>query len=329
MFGLSLHSYDRYIVAFSGGKDSLACLLYLLEQGIKPSQIELWHHLVDGQESTLFDWACTEAYCRAVAEAFGIPIYMSWRAGGFEGELLKQDARTQAVCFEAPNGTFQVGGKRGKIATRRRYPQQAASLLTRWCSGCLKIDVSRAALCNQPRFNDSRTLFITGERAEESAARADYAAFEPHESDLRDSRKCRHIDRWRPVHGWSEAQVWAIIQSWGIDPHPAYKLGFSRCSCRACIFNQDAAWATLALLDPDGAERHCQLEDSFGWTIDRSGRSLRERIASAEPFPAAVASGVQPVIERALSFEPWSQPIKLGSLWQLPAGAYSSTGGPS
>ena len=299
----------------------MACLLYLLEQGIKPSQIELWHHLVDGQDSTLFDWPCTESYCRAVSEALDIPIYMSWRVGGFEGELLKQESRTQAICFETPAGLSQVGGTRGKISTRRRYPQQSASLMTRWCSGCLKIDVSRAALCNQSRFEHNRTLFLSGERAEESAARSGYEVFEPHESDLRSSKKCRHIDRYRPVHCWSEKQIWRIIQRWGINPHPAYQLGFSRCSCRACIFNQDEAWATLALLDSEGTERHCQLEDEFGWRIDRKGRSLRERIARAKPFPASVGAEAQSIIDRALSFEVWNQPIKLGSLWRLPAGA--------
>ena len=38
---IDLHSYDIYIVAFSGGKDGAACVLHLLEQGIRP---ELWHH---------------------------------------------------------------------------------------------------------------------------------------------------------------------------------------------------------------------------------------------------------------------------------------------
>lgn len=30
----NLHSYDKYIVSFSGGKDSTACFLYLLDNGV-------------------------------------------------------------------------------------------------------------------------------------------------------------------------------------------------------------------------------------------------------------------------------------------------------
>lgn len=60
-----LQAYDRFLVAFSGGKDSICCLLHLLEAGVNPDKIELHHHLVDGREgSTLFDWPCTEDYCR-------------------------------------------------------------------------------------------------------------------------------------------------------------------------------------------------------------------------------------------------------------------------
>jgi tRNA(Ile)-lysidine synthase TilS/MesJ len=76
MTAVDLASYDTFIVAFSGGKDSLACLLHLIESGVPRERIELWHHDVDGREgSTLMDWACTRDYCRKVAEAFGVKIY--------------------------------------------------------------------------------------------------------------------------------------------------------------------------------------------------------------------------------------------------------------
>lgn len=44
-----LDSYSRIIVAFSGGKDSVACVLHLLDLGMR-DQLELWHHDVDGRE---------------------------------------------------------------------------------------------------------------------------------------------------------------------------------------------------------------------------------------------------------------------------------------
>lgn len=39
---IDLLSYDKYIVSFSGGKDSTACFLYLLDHGIPLDCIELW-----------------------------------------------------------------------------------------------------------------------------------------------------------------------------------------------------------------------------------------------------------------------------------------------
>ncbi len=54
-----LASYDHVIVAFSGGKDSLACLLHLLDLGVPRERIGLWHHDVDGREgSSLTCAAC-------------------------------------------------------------------------------------------------------------------------------------------------------------------------------------------------------------------------------------------------------------------------------
>jgi 3'-phosphoadenosine 5'-phosphosulfate sulfotransferase (PAPS reductase)/FAD synthetase len=53
-----LTSYDYYVVAFSGGKDSCSSLLHLIESGVDRSRIELFHHDVDGK-NPFFDWPVT------------------------------------------------------------------------------------------------------------------------------------------------------------------------------------------------------------------------------------------------------------------------------
>ena len=78
-----LSLYDRFIVAFSGGKDSLACLLMLLDMGVPRHAIELWHHSIDGNSEPFMDWPITASYCETVAKAIGVPLYFSWRIGGF------------------------------------------------------------------------------------------------------------------------------------------------------------------------------------------------------------------------------------------------------
>ena len=146
------------------------------------SRIELWHQAVDGGPSgdRLMDWPCTESYCRATAAALGFPIRFQWKDGRFVGELLRDNAPTSGVYYEAVDGDTRFLPPQGrKRATRRKFPAKSADLQTRWCSGYLKIDVARRAINNDPRFEHANILFLTGERRQECAARSKYKECEP------------------------------------------------------------------------------------------------------------------------------------------------------
>ena len=67
MRGPDLHSYDRIVIAFSGGKDSVASLLTVMDAGVPPERIDVYHHDVDGNGPSFMDWPSTTAYCRAVS----------------------------------------------------------------------------------------------------------------------------------------------------------------------------------------------------------------------------------------------------------------------
>lgn len=324
-----LTSYDRVCVAISGGKDSVACLLHLMDLGVPLSKIELHHHDIDGGGESFMDWPITPGYCRALADAFGLPLYHSYKEGGFLREMTRDGTRTAPIFFEKPDGSVgRVGGVAGKESTRMKFPQVSADLSVRWCSAYLKIDVMDALIRNQDRFLNSRTLVVTGERAQESASRAKYKTFEPHRSDTRDGvRRIRHVDHWRPIHAWDETRVWEIIRRFGVVPHVAYKLGWGRLSCMTCIFGSPNQCATIALTFPEFFERIARKEEAFGITIQRA-RSVRALALAGTAYPAAVAaSPAQLALARSTV---WNIPVLIDPAdWIMPSGAFGEKAGPT
>lgn len=63
---LPLNEYDHIIISLSGGKDSVACTLKKLDEGVPAEKIELWHpylfpvarewHIWRAHEKRLTDW---------------------------------------------------------------------------------------------------------------------------------------------------------------------------------------------------------------------------------------------------------------------------------
>lgn len=329
-----LDSYDQIVVMFSGGKDSLACLLWAIEH-FQEDKIVLWHQSVDGLSSKPFmDWECTEGYCKAIAHHFGVPIRFQWKEGGFLGEALRDNEPTAAICFESEeldedgNRIYYRTGGQGKVNTRLKFPQISANLSTRWCSGYLKVDVAASALRHLPQFNDSRTLVLTGERREESAARAKYKAFEPHRAHSVGRRTKRHIDHLRPVIEWDETKVWNLIEDYNLRAHPAYYLGWSRCSCKGCIFLNADGFASVKKLSPEQFEYLAVTEEVFGHTLKRD-TDLRSLADKGIPYAALNDPMLESVALQAVQ-ETWWLPITMGDAWYMPAGAFGdSSCGPS
>ncbi len=159
--GLDLASYDHILVMTSGGKDSLGSLLWALDRGAPRERIELWHHEIDGREgSTLMDWPVTPAYCRALGRGLGLPVFHSWKRGGFEREMLREDAPTARMPSRRPTGRNErrgIGeaGDATPISPGQRGPLGALVL------ALLQDRRRAAAINNQDRFLGRRTLVIT------------------------------------------------------------------------------------------------------------------------------------------------------------------------
>lgn len=321
---LPLDQYDYIVISFSGGKDSLACVLHALELGIPKEKIELFHQAVDGRPGVdlrFFDWPCTESYCRQVAQALDLPLKFQWREGGFEGEILKVNAPTARIGFELPDGSVGQAGGTGDPNTRLMFPAAVADLRTRWCSAILKIDVATAAINNDPRFKSARILEITGERRQESNNRAHYAGVERHKS----TTKSRRVDQWRAILDWPEEKVWEIIERWRIRAHPAYFLGWGRVSCLPCIFGNPGQWASVRAIVPELFKKILGYEHQFGRTIQQGGDI--EHLASKG---VSFVPNDPQMIAAALSEElpPGFVIVPQGEEWMLPLGAFKRTGGP-
>lgn len=316
---VNIEKYDKFIVAFSGGKDSIACVLLFLSLGVDKNKIELWHHIVDGEGETLMEWEVTEDYCRKFAEAFGIPIYFSWKVGGFKREMLRENSLTAPTVFETPTGFQQVGGIRGRKSTRRKFPQVSADLSVRWCSAYLKLDVFSLAIRNQERFKGIKTLVISGERGQESTARAKYKIFEPDKANLKNKSI---VDRWRPIRDWKESKVWIIIKKYKVVVHPCYFLGFSRCSCKFCIFGNADQFASADKISPHTSIKVQNYEDEFKTTIKRN-ISLKQLIAKGKPYKHITPELIQLATSKTYTGKIFSEN------WVLPVGAFGQSCGPT
>jgi hypothetical protein len=116
--------------------------------------------------------------------------------------------------------------------------------------------------------------------------------------------------------------VWAIMGAFNVNPHPCYRVGFSRASCLPCIFGNADQWATVKALDPERFARLAAFESDFGVTLKRkvSLPLLAER-------GKAYAMSVEDA--RVAMARTFDEPVLLApGAWKLPSGAFGESCGP-
>lgn len=177
---LPLEEYDLIVVLISGGKDSVACYLKLLELGVPKEKIEFWHHDIDGgHPSRRMDWRCTQNYVKALADAEGIKLRVSYRVNGFFGELYRIGASEPIEWIDPDTGevrqcklssnylkckelkeqaTEEMEELLKQYGYRMKFPAKTGDLSRRWCSAYLKICVADTVVSNLDRLGELEKL---------------------------------------------------------------------------------------------------------------------------------------------------------------------------
>lgn len=343
---LPLEDYDKIIVLISGGKDSIASYLKLREMGVPKSKIELWHHDIDGGHPTRrMDWKCTQNYMKAFAEAEGVPLRISYRVGGFFGELYRIGSSEPIEWIEPETGEV----KRCRVSQkylaceeikkqaneeaeellkehgyRHKFPAKSPDLSRRWCSAYLKIMVADSVTVNLEQTDTScKILIVSGERRAESNGRSKYNEMEIHRTNA-PTKKRRIVHQWRPIIDYNEKEVWETLRRHNVSSHPCYRAGWNRCSCCCCIFSTPTLFAGIKELYPDIYEELRQDEIRLGFTIDNK--------ADLDTFCKGAKSCVcwddKEAIHSLLTGE-FSADQIYTKHWKYPAGAFHGADGGS
>ena len=224
----------------SGGKDSQAMTIRLVEAGIPRDQLLIVHATLGDVE-----WPGTIGHIRTTT--FGLPLVIARPRRSFFGMV-----RARGMFPSPRYRQCTSDQKRGPIERElRRY------------------------LAANPRFA-GRIVSAMGMRAEESAARRCRPVVR---LNNRNSVAGRTWIDWLPIHGLTRREVFGAIAAAGQEPHWAYGRGMTRLSCSFCIMSSLGDLRCAARLRPELLSTYIALEEEIGHTLRPDGANLRETLS--------------------------------------------------
>ncbi|WP_439444472.1 phosphoadenosine phosphosulfate reductase family protein [Xanthomonas translucens pv. translucens] len=236
-----------FVVSHSGGKDSQAMLIKLLER-VPPAQLLVVHASLGASE-----WHGALEQAQGQAEAAGLPFLV---------------ARARKSFLDMVEHRFKVRPGPNSSCWPSATNRQCTSDLKR---GPIEREVRRYVKAK----GFSAVVSCMGMRAAESPARAKRPVMQPNK---RNTIRGREWWEWLPIHEMPTAEVWHTIAAAGQVPHPAYLAGNQRLSCVFCILASPRDLANGARHRPELFERYREVEQRTGYTMHQSRRSLAELV---------------------------------------------------
>lgn len=250
-----------FVVSHSGGKDSQAMMIHLVNQGVPARQMVVIHACLGEVE-----WVGARELAEANAREAGVPF----------------------IVAKARRGLLQMVEER--FETRPEVPSWPSSA-TRQCTSDLKRGpIAREARRFAAAEGFNLVVNCMGFRSEESPARAKRAVV----SEV--TRNCTKTRQWfdfLPIQEWSAQDVFQAIADAGQEPHRAYDarlidgtwttFGNDRLSCVFCIMASARDIANGARAYPELAQRYMELEQRTGYTMHMSRKPLMQLIDEGSP----------------------------------------------
>jgi 3'-phosphoadenosine 5'-phosphosulfate sulfotransferase (PAPS reductase)/FAD synthetase and related enzymes len=247
-----------FVVNHSGGKDSQAMLIRILEQ-IPARQVLVVHASLGEAE-----WDGALEHAQEQAAAARVPFLV---------------AKSVKTFFEMVERRYAV----------RPGPNSSCwpSSANRQCTSDLKRDpIQREVRRYMAAHGLTLAVTCLGIRAAESPGRARRATMSINSRGCTASRRWYE---WLPIHDLTTDQVLKAIADAGQRPHWAYAAGNTRLSCVFCIMGSPRDLANGAKHRPELLEKYLEIERRTGYTMHQSRKSLGELIALGQRTLEATA----------------------------------------
>ncbi|ENW92780.1 phosphoadenosine phosphosulfate reductase family protein [Acinetobacter dispersus] len=229
-----------FVINHSGGKDSQAMMIKLLEF-VPKEQILVVHASLGFME-----WPGAMELARDQAAAAGVDFIVAKAKKSFLDMVLKRfQERPEVPSFPAP-----------------KYRQ---------CTSDLKRDPIKREVRRYAKANGfDRIVNCMGLRAEESDNRARQEVYKP---TAENGKAGRAWFNYLPIHDLSTSEVFKAIRNDDQDPHWAYQKN-DRLSCITCIMASTADLIHGASQNPQVYALMCLVEHVTGYALHASMRTL-------------------------------------------------------
>lgn len=232
-----------FVVNHSGGKDSQAMLIELLE--IIPAAQILVVHATLGR----FEWKGALEHAKTQALNAGVPF----------------------ITAESKKSFLEMVMNR--YLTRPSAPSWPGAKYRQCTSDLKRGPITRETRRYAKNHGFTRIVNCMGMRSQESPARA-----KQHDWKMNplNSVAGRTWFDWLPIHAISESEVFQIIARAGQQLHHAYRLGNRRLSCLFCIFACANDLINAARTEPELYAEFVAMEKRTGYTMHVSQIPLEQ-----------------------------------------------------